>query len=66
MRDAFQLAAAQPLGAAATVLIAGEGGQAGAGTVAPGRSTKLTGDQTSPLEVKLKPFWRGMRPTSGN
>src|SRR6266850_4813217 len=50
MRDAFQLAAAQPLGTAATVLIAGAaGGQEDAGTVAPGRSTKLTGDQTSPL-----------------
>ena len=50
MRHAFQLAAAQPLGAAATVLIAGAaGGQEDAGTVAPGRSTKLTGDQTSPL-----------------
>jgi serine/threonine protein kinase len=50
MRDAFRVAATDPLGAAATVLISGAaGGQAGAGTVAPGRSTKLTGDQTSPL-----------------
>ncbi|HMG72115.1 MAG TPA: protein kinase [Pyrinomonadaceae bacterium] len=49
MRDAFRVASAQPLGEAATVLIAGAGGRANAGTVAPGRGTKLTGDQTSPL-----------------
>jgi len=49
MRDAFRVAAAQPLGEAATVLIAGAGGQAGAGIVAPERSTKLMGDRTSPL-----------------
>jgi hypothetical protein len=49
MRDAFRVASAQPLGEAATVLIAGAGGQANAGTVAPGRGTKLTGDRTSPL-----------------
>ncbi len=49
MRDAFRVASAQPLGEAATVLIAGAGGQASAGTVAPGRGTKITGDQTSPL-----------------
>jgi serine/threonine protein kinase len=49
MRDAFRVAAAQPLGEAATVLIAGASGQADAGTVAPGRSTKLADDRTSPL-----------------
>jgi hypothetical protein len=49
MRDAFRVAAEQPLGEAATVLIAGAAGQADAGTVAPGRATKVTGDQTSPL-----------------
>src|SRR6266849_2641604 len=49
MRDAFRVAAAQSLGESATVLIAGAGGQTGAGTLAPGRSTKLAGDQTSPL-----------------
>jgi hypothetical protein len=49
MRDAFLVACAQPLGEAATVLIAGAGGQANAETVAPGRSTNLAGDPTSPL-----------------
>jgi serine/threonine protein kinase len=49
MRDAFRVVSAQPLGEAATVLIAGAGGQADAGNLASGRATKLTGDQTSPL-----------------
>ena len=49
MRDAFRVASAQPLGEAATVLIAGAAGRADAGTVLPGRATKLPGDQTSPL-----------------
>src|SRR6266550_4037233 len=53
MRDAFRVASAQPLSEAATVLIAGAGGQTNAGTVAPGRATKLPGDQTSPLASPL-------------
>jgi len=53
LREAFRMAAAQPLGEAATVLIGGADSQA-AGIVAPRRSTKLIGDQTSPVGSEAK------------
>jgi serine/threonine protein kinase len=53
MRDAFRIAAEHPLGEAATVLIAGAATNAGAGTVTSEASTKLVGDQTTPLTSPL-------------
>ncbi len=49
MREALRIAAAQPLGEAATVLIGGPTAQTDAGALATDRATKVAGDQTTPL-----------------
>ena len=49
MRDALRLAAEDPLGAAATILIGGTATGGAAGTTASEAATKLVGDQTKPL-----------------
>lgn len=49
MREALRLAAENPLGAAATVLIGGTAANAADGTITSESATKLVGDQTKPL-----------------
>jgi len=49
MREALRLAAENPLGAAATVLIGGTATNAGAGTITSEAATRLVADQTKPL-----------------
>ena len=49
MREALRLAAENPLGAAATVLIGGTATNAGAGPITSEAATRLVADQTKPL-----------------
>jgi serine/threonine protein kinase len=49
MRDALRVAAENPLGAAATVLIGGAATGTGAGAMRSETATRLTGDYTTPL-----------------
>lgn len=49
MREALRLAAENPLGAAATVLIGGTATNAGDGTITSEAATRLVADQTKPL-----------------